>query len=70
MADGIEVLGKIHGMPRFSEVPVIILTSSESPSDKQRTGRMGAARYIRKPSRLEDFLREVGTGVEEMLPRG
>jgi len=70
MADGVEVLGKIRGMPRFSEVPIVILTSSESPSDRQRTARMGAARYIRKPSRLEDFLREVGTGVEEMLLRG
>jgi len=66
-ADGVEVLGKIRGMPRFSEVPIVILTSSESPSDKQRTARMGAARYIRKPSRLEDFLREVGTRVEELL---
>ena len=70
MADGIEVLGKIHCMPRFSEVPIVILTSSESTSDKQRTGRMGAARYIRKPSRLEDFFKEVGTAVEEMLLRG
>jgi CheY-like chemotaxis protein len=32
-ADGIEVLGKIRDMPRFSEVPVVILTSSESPSE-------------------------------------
>jgi CheY-like chemotaxis protein len=69
-ADGIEVLGRISGMPRFSDVPIVILTSSESPSDMQRTARMGAARYIRKPSRLGDFLREVGTGVEEMLRRG
>jgi two-component system, chemotaxis family, response regulator Rcp1 len=68
-ADGIEVLGKIRGMPRFSEVPVVILTSSESPSDKQRATRMGAARYIRKPSALEDFFREVGTGVEGALSR-
>jgi chemotaxis family two-component system response regulator Rcp1 len=67
IADGCEVLGKIHGMPRFSDVPIVILTSSESPSDKQRATRMGAALYIRKPSRLEDFLREVGSGVEEML---
>jgi len=70
MADGVDVLGKIRGMPRFSNVPIVIITSSESPSDRQRTARMGAARYIRKPSRLEDFLREVGTGVEEMLLRG
>jgi hypothetical protein len=33
----------------------------------RRTERLGAARYIRKPFMLEDFLREVGAGVEEML---
>ena len=67
-ADGVEVLGKIRGMPRFADVPVVTLTSSESLSDMQRTARMGAARYIRKPLGLEDFFREVGRGVEEMLP--
>jgi CheY-like chemotaxis protein len=68
-ADGVDVLGKILAIPRLSEVPVAILTSSESPSDMQRTARIGAARYIRKPSALEDFYREVGCGVEEMLLR-
>src|SRR5207245_1831542 len=68
-ADGVDVLRKICSIPRLSEVPVVILTSSESPSDIQRTARIGAARYIRKPSRLEDFLTEVGRAVEEMLLR-
>ncbi len=66
---GVDVLRSILSIPRLSRVPVLILTSSESPSDMQRTARLGAARYIRKPSRLEDFLREVGRGVEEMLLR-
>ena len=66
-ADGVEVLSKIRGIPRFSDVPVVILTSSESRSDMQRTARLGAARYIRKPSSLEEFLRDVGGGVEDML---
>ena len=69
-ADGVDVLRKICSIPRLSEVPVAILTSSESPSDIQRTARIGAARYIRKPSRLEDFFREVGCAVEEMLLLG
>ena len=68
-ADGVDVLRKICTIPRLSEVPIVILTSSESPSDVQRTARIGAARYIRKPSGLEDFFREVGRGVEEMLLR-
>jgi len=66
---GVDVLRSILSIPRLSRVPVLILTSSESPSDMQRTARIGAARYIWKPSRLEDFLREVGRGVEEMLLR-
>ena len=65
--EGIEVLIQIRNMPRLSGVPVVILTSSESSSDMRRTKRLGAARYIRKSLILEDFLREVGTAVEEML---
>jgi CheY-like chemotaxis protein len=70
--DGIAVLNQIRNMPRLSGVPVVILTSSGSSSDMRRTERLGAARYIRKPLMLEDFLREVGAGVEEVLrePRG
>lgn len=68
--DGVDVLRKICTIPRLVQVPVIILTSSESPSDMQRTQRIGAARYIRKPSGVEDFFREVGCAVEEMLLAG
>ena len=68
--EGIAVLIQIRNMPRLLEVPVVILTSSESSSDMLRTERLGAARYIRKPLLLEDFLREVGSGVEEILRQG
>jgi CheY-like chemotaxis protein len=68
--DGVEVLRKICNIPRLLKVPVVIITSSESPSDIQRTQRIGAARYIRKPTGLEDFFREVGCAVEEMLLPG
>ena len=65
--DGVEVLRQIRNMPKLADVPVAILTSSESPADMHRTALLGAARYIRKPSMLQDFLREVGSGVEEIL---
>jgi len=68
--EGIAVLLQIRNMPRLSGVPVLILTSSESSSDMRRTERLGATRYIKKPLMLEDFLSEVGRGVEEMLLRG
>ena len=64
---GIEVLRTIRNTPKLVGVPVVILTSSASPTDIHRTALLGAARFISKPSGLEDFLREVGGGVEEML---
>ena len=65
--EGIDVLREVRGMPKLAGVPVVILTSSTSPTDIHRTGLLGAARYITKPSGLEDFLREVGRGVKETL---
>ena len=65
--EGVKVLGTIRGIPHLAEVPVGIITSSESPADMHRTALLGAARYIKKPTMLEDFLREVGQEVEEML---
>ncbi|MGH9663434.1 MAG: response regulator [Bryobacteraceae bacterium] len=65
--DGVDVLRAIRQMPRFADVPVAILTSSESPLDRHRTESLGASRYIKKSSTLEDFLSSVGGAVEEML---
>jgi len=67
--DGVDVLRQIRNMPKLADVPVAILTSSESPADMHRTALLGASRYIRKPSMLKDFLREVGSSVEEILRR-
>jgi CheY-like chemotaxis protein len=38
-------------------IPVVILSSSDAERDKADAARLGASRYIRKPSRLEEFLR-------------
>jgi CheY-like chemotaxis protein len=64
---GVEVLKAVRGMAKFADVPVAILTSSESPADKRCAALLGAARYISKPSVLEDFFRVVGEGVEDLL---
>jgi DNA-binding NarL/FixJ family response regulator len=45
---------------------VIILTSSDSPKDKEQTARLGANQYFRKPSRLTEFMR-LGQIVRELL---
>lgn len=53
---GREVLESMRSSQRCSQIPVVILSSSDAKQDKADADRLGASRYIRKPSRLEEFL--------------
>jgi two-component system, chemotaxis family, response regulator Rcp1 len=63
--DGIEILGQLREL-RLSHIPVVVLTSSDSPRDRQTALQLGAAKYLRKPSGLEQFL-SLGAIFKEML---
>jgi CheY-like chemotaxis protein len=65
-SDGFQVLIKLKQFPRFAEVPIALITSSQASSDKHRS-RLQGTRYIEKPSQLEDFLTTIGQAVREML---
>ena len=54
--DGLEILRLIRENLNFKGVPVVILTSSDSPKDRTAASLYGADCYIRKPSNLEDFI--------------
>ncbi len=64
--DGFEALRQLKQSPRLSAVPLAVLTSSRTRSDKHRAAIQGA-RYIEKPSQLKEFLHVVGQAVKEML---
>lgn len=64
--DGKEVLAQIRGMSSFENTPVAILTSSDSPRDREETKRLGASCYIKKPPTLDEFL-AVGGIIKSML---
>jgi len=53
---GAQVLERVRASPACAEIPVVILTSSDSPKDKSQTARLGATAYFRKPSRLNEFM--------------
>src|SRR5688572_2723620 len=55
--EGIDVLRAIRSMPRLSNVPVAIVTSSDSPIDEERALRHRVNAYIHKAPSLTDFLR-------------
>ncbi len=54
--DGLEILQKLRETPRMDDVPVVVLTSSDSPRDREVATRLGASHYLRKPSSLDQFL--------------
>jgi CheY-like chemotaxis protein len=65
--NGREVLKRIRLSPVFGDTPVVILSSSDAGKDRQDTAALGASRYIRKPSSLDDFLK-IGGILKAFLP--
>jgi CheY-like chemotaxis protein len=64
--DGIEILQRLHETERLTRIPVVVLTSSDSPRDRKVASELGAACFLRKPSNLEQFLR-LGAVFKELL---
>ena len=54
--DGFEVLRHIRASGKHAHVPVIIVTSSDSPQDKQKAADM-ASGYFRKPTDYFEYLK-------------
>jgi len=54
--DGLEILQRLRETVGFGGAPVVVLTSSDSPRDKNRAKELGAARFLLKPPNLEQFL--------------
>jgi DNA-binding response OmpR family regulator len=54
--DGFDVLRRIRASERYKNLPVIIITSSDSPDDRSEGARLGAG-YFRKPPNYEEFLK-------------
>jgi DNA-binding response OmpR family regulator len=60
------LLKRIRQSSSMADVPVIVLTSSDSPRDRNQAEKLGASAYIRKPSNLEEFM-AIGDHVRRSL---
>jgi CheY-like chemotaxis protein len=63
---GAKVLERIRQSPKCGSVPVVVVTSSDSPGDKGQASRLGATRYFQKPLDLGEFMK-LGPLVREVL---
>jgi CheY-like chemotaxis protein len=54
--DGYDVIESVRRNPELSNIPVVILSSSSLPRDRQRAETLGRTRYIIKPITLDEFM--------------
>jgi CheY-like chemotaxis protein len=54
--DGTQVLDRLRHSPRCGAIPVIMISSSDSPRDRRRAQELGVTEYFLKPSRLAEFM--------------
>jgi CheY-like chemotaxis protein len=58
-------LQRFRASGQYKDVPVLIITSSDAPSDQQWAQQSGV-NFFRKPANLEEFLK-VGEMVQHLL---
>ncbi|RPI27217.1 MAG: response regulator [Chloroflexota bacterium] len=60
--DGRAALREMKSDPALADIPVVVLTTSNSPTDIEYCEQYGVARYCRKPSSITE-LREILGGL-------
>jgi two-component system, chemotaxis family, response regulator Rcp1 len=64
-ADGFEVLRRLRDSDRCGAVPVLMISSSDSPPDRNQAAELGAG-YFRKPPSYDEFLK-LGSVLKNLL---
>jgi len=54
--DGLEVLSRLRVDESLSSIPVVVLSTSGSSVDRERSLALGARRYIMKPGNFEELV--------------
>ena len=63
---GTRVLESIRHSHECANIPVVVVTSSDSPGDKSQAYRLGATRYFQKPLDLTEFMK-LGPLVQQIV---
>lgn len=68
-ATGPELIREVRLSARCAESPILVLTSSISPLDRQAAFDAGVTCFLTKPTALDDYL-EIGKTVRRILEGG
>ena len=58
--DGFEILQRLRRDPKFSQIPVIVITSKDELSEKLKAFELGADDYVVKPFQPEELVARIG----------
>lgn len=61
LVDGRKFLTELKKLRGYSQVPVIIYSTSSHSRDREETMKLGAAGFMTKPCSLTELTRELGT---------
>ena len=64
--DGPQILSLLRRHPCCGQTPVIVVSSSNAPTDRTRISELGIDHYFQKPSDLEEFMK-LGEVVQQVL---
>src|SRR6266508_6433220 len=59
--DGFEILERLRRDPKYSHMPVIVITAKDELSEKLKAFELGADDYLVKPFQPEELVARMGT---------
>ena len=65
---GLEVLRHIRRSPHTEGLPVVMLTSSDEPSDVITASMLNVSRYVRKAVDYDEFMASLKVVVKDFIP--
>ena len=63
--EGFDVLRRVRASDKWKDIPVLIVTSSDSQADRSEAARLGAG-YFRKPVTYDEFIK-IGAVIRVIL---
>ena len=56
---GFELCELLHNDPKFSNIPIVIISAKDDSASKEKAFALGARDYITKPFNVDDFLNKI-----------
>ena len=66
--NGFDALAQVRALPQFGHLPVVVLTTSNNPADRQKSAALGANDFYTKPDSFSDLTQLARDLTRQWLP--